>query len=62
VASVIHGVIVVGFALTSNMSLKFAANYSPELPLRALATISAPIDLAVTSANMLLYHNTLYDR
>jgi predicted alpha/beta-fold hydrolase len=57
-----RGVVVVGFALTGNISLKFAAEYCAKSPLRALATISALIDLAVTSANMLRRHNTLYNR
>ncbi|MBV40895.1 MAG: alpha/beta hydrolase [Rhodospirillaceae bacterium] len=61
-AAIAHGVVVVGFSLAGNMSLKFAAEYGPDLPVWALATVSAPIDLAVTSANMLRPRNHLYNR
>jgi uncharacterized protein len=61
-ALVSRGIVVVGFSLSGNMSLKFAAEYGDELPLRALATVSAPLDLALTSANMLRPRNTLYNR
>jgi predicted alpha/beta-fold hydrolase len=37
-ASVTQRAVAVGFALTGNMSLKFAAEYGAKLPLRALAT------------------------
>jgi len=57
-----QGVIVVGFSLAGNMSLKFAAEFGGELPVRAVATVSAPIDLAITSANMLRPRNALYNR
>ncbi|MFP6746105.1 MAG: alpha/beta fold hydrolase [Alphaproteobacteria bacterium] len=61
-ATIAQGVVVVGFSLAGNMSLKFAAEYGDALPLRAVATVSAPIDLAVTSANMLRPRNALYNR
>ncbi len=60
--TVTRGVIVVGFSLAGNMSLKFAAEYGTDLPVQAVATISAPIDLAVTSANMLRPRNSFYNR
>ena len=55
------GVVVMGFSLAGNMSLKFAAEYGTVLPLRALVTVSAPIDLAATSANMLRPRNRLFN-
>ncbi|MDA1099288.1 MAG: alpha/beta fold hydrolase [Proteobacteria bacterium] len=61
-AAVAQGVVVVGFSLAGNMSLKFAAEYGAELSIRAVASISAPIDLAVTAANMLRARNVLYNR
>ena len=60
--AVAQGVVVVGFSLAGNMCLKFAAEYGARLPLRAVATISAPIDLAATSVNMLRPRNALYNR
>ena len=57
-----YGVIVVGFSLAGNMSIKFAAEFGDKLPLLAVATVSAPIDLTVTSANMLRPRNALYNR
>ena len=61
-ATIAQGFVVVGFSLAGNMSLKFAAEYGGELPLRALVTISSPIDLAATSASMLRPRNALYNR
>ncbi len=61
-ATIAQEVVVLGFSLSGNMSLKFAAEYGRELPIRALATVSAPIDLAVTSANMLRRRNRFYNR
>ena len=61
-AAVAQGVVVVGFSLGGNMSLKFAAEYGTGLPIRAVATVSSPIDLADTSASMLRLRNTLYNR
>ena len=60
-AAVAQGVAVVGFSLAGNMTLKFAAEYGPRLPIRAIASVSAPIDLAATSANMLRPRNALYN-
>jgi predicted alpha/beta-fold hydrolase len=60
-AALAQGVVVVGFSLSGNMSLKFAAEFGAELPIRAVASISAPIDLAATSANMLRARNVLYN-
>ncbi len=60
-ATLAQGVVVVGFSLSGNMSLKFAAEFGSELPIRAVASISAPINLAVTSANMLRPRNALYN-
>jgi uncharacterized protein len=60
-AALAQGVAIIGFSLSGNMSLKFAAEYGSDLPIRAVASISAPIDLAVTSANMLRPRNALYN-
>jgi len=57
-----QGVVVMGFSLAGNMSLKFAAEYGAALPLRAVVTVSAPIDLAATSHNMLRPRNMLFNR
>jgi len=59
---VLHGVAILGFSLGGNMCLKFAAEYGKSLPIRAIATVSAPIDLAATSANMLRFRNLLYNK
>jgi len=61
-ATTARGVVAVGFSLAGNMSLKCAAEHGASLPLRAVATVSAPIDLAVTSANMLRPRNAVYNR
>ena len=61
-AAVSHGVVVLGFSLGGNMSLKFAAEFGTTLPLRAVATVSTPIDLAATSANMLRLRNIPYSK
>ena len=61
-ATIAQGFVLIGFCLAGNMSLKFAAEYGAVLPIRALVTVSSPIDLAVTSANMLRGRNALYNR
>jgi len=60
--AIVHGVAILGFSLGGNMSLKFAAEYGRKLPIRAVATVSAPIDLAATSANMLRFRNIFYNK
>jgi predicted alpha/beta-fold hydrolase len=56
------GVAVAGFSLGGNIALKFAAEYAAGLPVAAVMSVSAPIDLAATSRNMLRRRNALYNR
>jgi predicted alpha/beta-fold hydrolase len=44
------------------MLLKFLAEYADEFPLRAAASVSAPIDLAAASQRFLAPRNRLYHR
>lgn len=57
-----RGVVLIGFSLGGNMVLKFAAEYASELPVRGVASVSAPIDLELTSANLLRRRNTIYNK
>jgi len=58
------GVVTVGFSLGGNVMLKFVAELAANLPVavRAAAAVSAPIDLAATSRNMLRRRNLLYNQ
>lgn len=56
------GVLLVGFSLGGNMLIKFLAESAAEMPVRAAATVSAPIDLAATSRRFLQPRNALYHR
>jgi predicted alpha/beta-fold hydrolase len=56
---VTHGVVVVGYSLGGNMTLKYAAEYGG---LRGAVSISAPIDLAAASHRFLARRNRLYLR
>ena len=60
--AIAQGVAILGFSLGGNMSLKFAAEYGKKLPICGVATVSAPIDLAATSANMLRFRNIFYNK
>ncbi len=57
-----RGVIPIGFSLGGNMVLKFAAEFADNLPVRAIASVSAPIDLALTAKFMLRRRNHLYNQ
>ncbi len=57
-----RGLVLVGFSLAGNMTLKFAAEFADDLPVRAVASISAPIDLALTARNMVRFRNYPYNR
>lgn len=57
-----NGVAIVGFSLGGNVALKYAAEFGPEQPIARVVSISAPIDLAATSRNMLRWRNKLYNR
>jgi uncharacterized protein len=54
------GVVAVGFSLGGNMLLKFLGERGAAAPLRAAVSISAPIDLALTSRRMRQRRNYLY--
>jgi predicted alpha/beta-fold hydrolase len=56
------GVIVVGVSLGGNILIKLLAEHGQDLPVRAAATISAPIDLIATSRRMHQPRNALYHR
>lgn len=58
----VNGVVIIGFSLGGNMALKYAAEFAPEQPIAAVVSISAPIDLAATSRNMLRWRNILYNQ
>jgi predicted alpha/beta-fold hydrolase len=55
-----HGVAAVGYSLGGNMLLKFAGERGQKAPLRAAVSVSAPIDLALTSARMSAWRNAGY--
>ncbi len=55
-----NGLVLIGYSLGANMLLKFLAEYGSELPVRAAAAVSAPIDLEVASRRMLAPRNRLY--
>ena len=54
------GLCLVGYSLGGNMLLKFAAEYASEHPVRAVASVSAPIDLAAASRRFLDRRNWVY--
>ena len=55
-----HGIVLVGYSLGGNMLLKFAAEYADRFPVVAVASVSAPIDLAAASARLLDRRNWIY--
>lgn len=54
------GVLLVGYSLGGNMLLKFLAEHATALPVRAAASVSAPIDLAAASRRFLERRNRFY--
>jgi predicted alpha/beta-fold hydrolase len=56
------GLVLVGYSLGGNMLLKFLAEYGGEFPVRAAASVSAPIDLAAASQRFLAPRNQIYHR
>lgn len=54
------GVVVIGFSLGGNVLLKFLGEAGRAASIRAAASISAPIDLALTAARMLRWRNRFY--
>lgn len=57
-----EGIAVVGYSLGGAMLLKYLGEEGSAAPLVAAATVSAPIDLAVTCQSMLRPRNLLYHR
>ena len=56
------GMVAVGYSLGGAMLLKYLGEEGQSSPLRAAATVSAPIDLAVTCRHMMRLRNRLYHR
>src|SRR5579885_3628247 len=54
------GVVAVGFSLGGNMLLKYLGEQGAAAPLRAAVSVSAPIDLALTSRRMMQRRNFVY--
>jgi predicted alpha/beta-fold hydrolase len=57
-----RGLVLAGYSLGANMLLKFLAEYAGDFPLRAAATVSAPIDLKATQERIMAPRNALYHR
>ena len=55
-----HGLALVGYSLGGNLVLKFAGEGADELPLGAVASVSAPIDLAAACRRFLAPRNRVY--
>jgi predicted alpha/beta-fold hydrolase len=56
------GLLLIGFSLGGNMLLKFLAEHGAGFPIRAAATVSAPIDLAATARRFMRPRNAIYQR
>ena len=56
------GLILVGYSLGGNMLLKFLTEHGGAFPIRAAATVSAPIDLAATARHIMRPRNLIYQR
>ena len=59
-AAVGAGIVPMGYSLGGNMLIKFLAEAGARFPVRAAGTVSAPLDLAATSARFLARRNTMY--
>lgn len=57
-----HGLVPIGYSLGGAALLKFLAEGGGGLPIRAAVSVSAPIDLAVTSRHFLAARNRFYRR
>jgi len=55
-----HGIALIGYSLGGNMVLKFAGEGEDELPVRAVVSVSAPVDLAAASRRFLAPRNRFY--
>jgi predicted alpha/beta-fold hydrolase len=56
------GVVMVGYSLGGNMLLKFVAECGERSLVRAVATVSVPIDLAASAARLMRPRNWIYHR
>ncbi|MDH3228433.1 MAG: alpha/beta fold hydrolase [Alphaproteobacteria bacterium] len=56
------GVVLAGYSLGGNILLNFLASHGANLPVRAAASVSAPIDLAASSRRIQAWRNRLYER
>lgn len=56
------GIVAVGYSLGGAMLLKYLGEEGAATPLKAAATVCAPIDLAETCRNMMRLRNQLYHR
>jgi len=56
------GVVLAGYSLGANILLNFLASDAAGLPVRAAASVSAPIDLAGSSRRIRAWRNRLYER
>ena len=56
------GVVLAGYSLGGSILLNFLAHHAGDFPVRAAATVSAPIDLAECSRRILDFRNILYQR
>lgn len=54
------GILLLGYSLGGNLLLKFLAEHAAELPLRAAAAVSAPIDLAAAARRIRMPRNRIY--
>lgn len=61
-ALVADGLVAVGYSLGGAMLLKYLGEEGTATPLRAAATVCAPIDLSLTCRNMMRPRNWLYHR
>ena len=57
-----NGVIIIGFSLGGNILLKLLGRSETECPIRAALSVSAPIDLAMTSERVLQPRNCFYHK
>jgi hypothetical protein len=55
-----NGIAVVGYSLGGNMLLKYLGERGSAVPVRAAVSVSAPIDLALTSRRMEAWRNLAY--
>lgn len=61
-AQVADGLVLIGYSLGGNMLLKFLAEHGRAFPIRAVASVSAPIDLAATARRLMRPRNLVYHR